>query len=64
MNGIMNQTKMHGYATYDMGCCERSPENDPLPKDLMGKCSRFGMVSMALTLLMCAGIILYAILTV
>ena len=64
MNGIMKQTSMNGYASYETAVYEQSPNELPAPQELMGKCTRFQMMTMGIALLMCAGIVLYALLTV
>ena len=64
MNGIMKQTMINGYAPYEMGHHEQNKEEVPGPQELMGKCTGFSMMAMGISLLMCVGIVLYALLTV
>ena len=64
MNGIMKQTMMNGYATYEMARHEQTKSEQPAPEMVVGKCSGFSMMAMGVSLLMCVGIILYALLTV
>ena len=63
MNGTMKQTMMNGYFTCE--ACHR--EQNEMNRDEIvdnGKCSGFSMMAMAGALMMCVGIVLYALLTV
>ena len=65
MNGIMKQTGMNTYASYEIGRYEAPTAKPVTPAvDPECKCSGFSMMAMAGALLMCVGIVLYALLTV
>ena len=64
MNGIMKQTMLNGYAAYETCRREKNMAEQIAPEELGGKCSGFSMMAMGVSLLMCVGIVLYALLTV
>lgn len=63
MNGTMKQTMMNGYLVYEVKNHDQDVKDDMNSVDT-GKCSGFSMMAMAGALLMCVGIVLYALLTV
>ena len=63
MNGTMKQTMMNGYLAYEVKHHDQDVKEYTDSPDT-GKCSGFSMMAMAGALLMCIGIVLYALLTV
>ena len=68
MNGIMKQTRMNGYAAYEINHeinhRQMNTAEQEMSEEIGAKCSGFSMMAMAGALLMCVGIVLYALLTV